>query len=68
MSAFLVYIWGRIRPIFPINPIYLQNPIICPIYRSLFLFYLYYAEKIGNSEKLGKFRYKQLSVIRKSIY
>jgi hypothetical protein len=44
--------WDRIRPIFPINPIFLKNPIICPIYRSFFLFYLYFVEKIGNAQKI----------------
>jgi len=44
--------WSRIRPIFPINPIFLKNPIICPIYCSFFLFYLYFVEKIGNDQKI----------------
>jgi hypothetical protein len=47
--------WGRIRPIFPMNPIFLKNPIICRIYRSVFLFYLYFVEKIGNAQKIDQF-------------
>jgi hypothetical protein len=43
--------WGRIRPIFPINPIFSKTPIICPIYSSFFLLYLYFVEKTRNTKK-----------------
>ncbi|CAF4058701.1 unnamed protein product, partial [Rotaria sordida] len=37
--------WASIHPIFPIILIFLKNPLFCPIFRSKFLFYLYFNEK-----------------------
>jgi hypothetical protein len=46
-----IMIWGPIRPIFPINPIILSDPIFCPIFRLIFLFYLYFNRKLENFQK-----------------
>jgi len=37
-------IWGPIRPIFPLIPIFLKNPLFCSLFQLLFLFYLYFIE------------------------
>ena len=47
--------WDQIGPIFPIIPMFLKDPIFCPIFRSIFLFYLYFIEKSREMLKIWVF-------------